>query len=64
MYDLCDDVMKILLRVNDAEFDFMLEQMTEDESEILSNQTLSISDMRKVIEFRNRYLMLYQSVES
>lgn len=59
MFDLCDSVMKTLFRVNDDELDFMCGQMTDEEFDLTTRESLSYSEIRSVLNFRNKYMKLY-----
>lgn len=60
--DLMDDMFLSALNMTDNEFDFMLENLSEDENEFISvifEDDASFSDKKKMLEIRNNYLKLF-----
>lgn len=63
MNDLMDDMFLSLLNMTDDEFDFMLENVTGEENEIvetiLTEEDLPFAVKRKALDIRNKYLKLF-----
>lgn len=61
--DLMDDMFLTSLNMTDDEFDFMLENVTEDEDELISvifgEDDLTFATKRKMLNIRNKYLNLF-----
>lgn len=59
MLDLFDNAVKETYRLNDDEYDFIAERITDNEADIFLNMKLSFKDKRKVLKILDKYLKLY-----
>ncbi len=59
MTDAFDDVMKELHRINDAEYDYIIEFSTDEELGIFIPNYKTFSDLKNVINFVNKKLEEY-----
>lgn len=56
MFDLFDNAIKETFRVNDAEYDFIVENATDDELEFLITENMRYDQKRQVIKLLDKYL--------
>jgi len=54
--DLFDNAIKGNLRINDEEYDFICENMTDEEMDLICKEELSISEKRKLLITLEKYL--------
>lgn len=60
--DAFDDLMKDIHRINDAEYDYIIESSTDDELVIFLPEFKTFSDKRKTISFVNSKLEDYNKI--
>lgn len=56
IFDLFDDVMKGAFNLNDAEYDYICNNATDEELSILTISKPTFSEKRQMITIRNKYL--------
>jgi hypothetical protein len=56
MFDMFDNHIKVVYRINDEEFDYLCEVMSDDETDIFVNERPTFSDKRKMIELLNKHI--------
>ena len=64
--DLMDDMFLSTLNMTDDEFDFMLENLSEEENDFISvifEDDASFSDKKKMLVIRNKYLKLFNGTD-
>jgi hypothetical protein len=54
--DLIDNQIKVIYRINDDEFDYLCEVMSDDELDIFVTDKPTIADKRKMIELLNKHI--------
>lgn len=59
LFDLVDNVIKLGHRINDEEYEYMAEKMSEDEISLFTNDKPSFSEMRQMLVMVDRYLGEY-----
>lgn len=59
MFDLFDNVMKENFRINDDEYDYLCENMNDDEMDIITKEYLSYKDKRECLRIIEKYLCCY-----
>ena len=55
LQDLLDNVMKEVWRINDAEYDYICENATDEELSIIVNDKPTFSEAKRAIEIVDRY---------
>lgn len=65
VFDLMDDLFLSLYNITDEEFDFMLQNATDEEEQIIVEaiDSESFSVKRKSLEIRNKYLKLFNGTD-
>ena len=58
--DAFDDMIKELWRINDDEYDYLIDDATDEELDFIIPQFKNISEMKKAIEFVNNKLSNYK----
>jgi hypothetical protein len=56
MYDIFDNQIKTVYRINDDEYDHLCEVMTDEETDIFVTEIPTFADKRKMIELLNKYI--------
>lgn len=56
MFDLIDNHIKTLYRINDDEYDYLCEIMSDEEMDIFVTETPTFSDKRKMIQLLNKHI--------
>ena len=56
MLDVFDNHIKGLYRINDDEYDYLCEVMSDEEMDIFVNERPTFSDKRKMIELLNKHI--------
>ena len=56
MFDLIDNQIKSIYRINDDEYDHLCEVMSDDEMDIFVTDKPTYADKRKMIELLNKYI--------
>jgi hypothetical protein len=56
LLDLVDNQIKVVYRINDDEFDYLCEVMSDDELDIFVTDKPTIADKRKMIELLNKHI--------
>ena len=59
--DALDDMIKQLWRINDDEYDYLCENLTDDELCTIIPEFKSISQIKEAINITNKYLSNYES---
>ncbi len=59
--DALDDMIKQLWRINDDEYDYLCENLTDDELGIIIPEFKNISQIKEAINITNKYLSNYES---
>ena len=59
--DALDDMIKQLWRINDDEYDYLCENLTDDELCTIIPEFKSISQIKDAINITNKYLSNYES---
>ena len=59
--DALDDMIKQLWRINDDEYDYLCESLTDDELCTIIPEFKNISQIKEAINITNKYLSNYES---
>lgn len=60
IFDLLDNEMKVRYNITDDEYDFICENVTDEEMEIFAMPGIAFAERRKALEIRNKYLKMYE----
>ena len=56
LLDLFDNQIKNIYRINDTEFDYLCEVLSDYENDIFLNDNRTFTDKRKIIELLNKHI--------
>lgn len=56
LFDLFDNGVKEVLRINDNEYDYICEKATDDELKIILKEKLSFSEKRELLKLLHKYI--------
>lgn len=56
LFDLFDNQIKTIYRINDDEYDHLCEVMSNDESQLFVTENPTFTEKRKMIELLNKYI--------
>lgn len=56
IFDLFDNILKKVYRINDEEFDSICEKMSDEEIEIFLKENPTFGERRKTIELLNKHI--------
>lgn len=59
--DLIDDIAKALLRINDAEYDFICANITDSEFNLFIADNHSISDKKEMLKILDKLLIKFET---
>ena len=60
IFDLIDNTIKEIWRINDDEYDFIISEISDSELSLLINETPTISEAKKTLTFIDKKLLLYK----
>lgn len=58
MLDVIDNAVKAAFRINDKEYDFLADKLTNEEMELFLNENRSFSEKRKTLMMLEKYLRM------
>jgi hypothetical protein len=58
MFDLFDNAIKEFLRINDEEYDFLIENATDSELDLLLKQEFTYGEQKEIIRILDKHLSL------
>ena len=64
IFDLIDDTMKSVWRINDDEYDYIIDNLSDDELKVFSLSDPSITDIKMMISKVNELVFKYQNRRS
>lgn len=64
MLDLFDNAIKDIFRVNDAEYDFICENTTEEELTLIANEHPTYAEKRQLLTLMDRLMNQYEESKS
>lgn len=59
--DIFDDMIKSTYRINDSEYDYICEHLTEEDSNIFLSEELNFSEKRELHKILNKLLLQYET---
>lgn len=62
MFDLFDNMLKTIYRINDDEYDHLCEVMTDDELNLFITENPTFAEKRKMIGLLNKYVVYGRGV--
>ena len=60
MLDVIDNTVKSAFRINDKEYDFIADKLTNEEMELFLNENKSFSEKRKTLVLLEKYLRMLE----
>ena len=62
MLDAFDNTIKTIYHINDAEYDYMAEKMSDSELDLFSKDELNYSEKRKILVLLETYMKKYHKL--